>query len=860
MTCIFNRPSAPGMPRVLSRVMWVFALVVCNATRTRSEPDAPGGFWKGINPFKVWDGFNCDDITHNFGTDTQFAKVGGHLCVNVERWYGGQTRCISSSRDFAVGTEEWAYCVSRCMPAAAKKFGLVTFAQKSEQFHVGVNAWLMTKLKEHNAPFSAACEASRTKTAEQFDGYIVPQDTQNLLAACKESCPHKRSQLGPALPSSEGCTLQPGQVSITAIQSVMGFNNAAWREMTTSTTICQWCSSASGTCAVRSEMRYPSKSIATVTDVVDASASVWNGFVFHTSVQTMDLVKQTWDEFQLQPFETRLAKVARQTTSCDTLPETDEMGVSTSCLHNKGALTGRVCDYKDHCFSQQDVFGPGSTDTSFAIRSHSDIVSRVQWYKTLDLCNEDTVNSAAALPIAGYSFFKDSNRQMFFKLHMGDCDKCSQPEHGEVAHSANSPLIGSGIVVCEQCNPKLDEVKEMHNRIVCSAVIPYTTCVACPRHALRDPFTQTCLPCSTFQNPALGSHRTVATDDFCSNCPASEVWSGAQQTCVSIPSSPFEQGSGKLVRSEITVDHYKYSEYSHLAVPSDHYRNTMYEASPCMCTTVHKYAHLCAGYSTDDAYVRNMETNEVAQLSTLTTLTVADANNPELYSYMRLGLCKWCTACAIGEFNEDCVKGSPGQCQTCKTGLSCAADRYLSHEHHLGCEQTRARTNYECTKCKTLVRVGNDFMLAIGCGTTILTRWDPDALSLLGDLQTATCDYSVDAQQTAACRHAQEVLLRAPKGSHSRLIPYCPPSWYFSCEKRVSDGDLADDDAYDATCCKKCVECLGEQKTGPDWLACNGTTASDTQGAYCDERCENNMYESQNKCVYCETCRAGEIF
>ena len=46
----------------------------------------------------------------------------------------------------------------------------------------------------------------------------------------------------------------------------------------------------------------------------------------------------------------------------------------------------------------------------------------------------------------------------------------------------------------------------------------------------------------------------------------------------------------------------------------------------------------------------------------------------------------------------------------------CDSDEYLRHDHYLGCAQTRARSDYECAPCKTLVKVNDEFMLAVGCG------------------------------------------------------------------------------------------------------------------------------------------------
>jgi len=43
------------------------------------------------------------------------------------------------------------------------------------------------------------------------------------------------------------------------------------------------------------------------------------------------------------------------------------------------------------------------------------------------------------------------------------------------------------------------------------------------------------------------------------------------------------------------------------------------------------------------------------------------------------------------------------------------------------------------------------------------------------------------------------------------------------------------------------------------YAECTGMSSDDTQSSHCTDRCENNMYENNRTCLYCNMCKEGEL-
>ena len=155
------------------------------------------------------------------------------------------------------------------------------------------------------------------------------------MADCKTSCPHKQRQNEPAHPTSEGCILQPGQVSITAIQDKMKFTDSHWRGNNPNDNVCRWCTADTGACVMREDLFYPTPLVTTLPEVVIAKAAL-PGYVFYSAYQEMDKLKDSWDRWmsiQYSGHKSRVNTVAKVSSSCQAEAQSFQhlsYGVSTS--------------------------------------------------------------------------------------------------------------------------------------------------------------------------------------------------------------------------------------------------------------------------------------------------------------------------------------------------------------------------------------------------------------------------------------------------------------------------------------------------------------------------------------------------
>ena len=302
-------------------------------------------------------------------------------------------------------------------------------------------------------------------------------------------------------------------------------------------------------------------------------------------------------------------------------------------------------------------------------------------------------------------------------------------------------------------------------------------------------------------------------------------------------------------------DQYKSTEYVAADVTDAHFRNSNYQESQCICGAKYSYRQYCGNYATRDqnAWMRSLAGGAEIKLSEITEITGIDQ-----YEHMREGKCRPCVMCSEGEYNGGCKLGKEGVCNTCKLQTECTPTQYLHHNNLKGCVQTRALSDYVCTECHMWDIIDDKYVLLVGCGVRDLNRWHPQARKGADDkLEMITCLFEGGSGLIDdPCMHNGIALLqKKPFGNFSSTIPYCAPGWHVSPDL-ASRSKL---DAFDPKYCIQCVDCKAEQKKTPGWQKCPGGTVTDTQGTFCTERCENNMYEEDETCVYCKTCKEGEI-
>ena len=204
-----------------------------------SMPNKPAGEWvrgplTGTDrPY--WNGFSCDDLTGSMNDGD----------------YG---------RQFALGSEGWAYSVIYCTNEAAASLDIAlgvdpfrtTKNGKIEMIRVGVNMWLHAKLMTKNAQGEASCSAHHIKTAVQFADYMHYDTSTDRIPTCKPDCPKgQQFHLTDAQPNSKTCLLTQGHVSITPVQGDLGFTVKDWRGDFTSKNVCQRCVVPSDECVIK---------------------------------------------------------------------------------------------------------------------------------------------------------------------------------------------------------------------------------------------------------------------------------------------------------------------------------------------------------------------------------------------------------------------------------------------------------------------------------------------------------------------------------------------------------------------------------------------------------------------------------
>jgi len=534
------------------------------------------------------------------------------------------------------------------------------------------------------------------------------------------------------------------------------------------------------------------------------------------------------------------------------------LGISSACLENKGVVSARLCLFKNQCWSKGNVFGLGYAgdgaggDAHFMLRGRAAFT--LTWY-----ADTQCGFYRDAQVTAGPAHF--SPERQSFQIQIAEtCDTCGTGAQPGVAVFDS----GSGVVTCEACAAMDVLVRVRESYAGCSSELFLMKCVECPVNtepfqtplqATRNEFSvpQQCHACRELldndRKYPRGSHRPLGLDG-CRSCSTSSFFNNLE--C-----QPLRSMSALADRTLAGSDTYKASEYAERDVAVDHFHNAAFEQQACACNNRHKYAQFCGGYALRDAnaWMQHTSTEHLVLLKDF-----GPQDSVAQYAIHRQGVCQPCDPCASGSFNGVCVSGRWGVCASCRALGSCPASpaHFLKHEHPQGCEQLHALADYACARCKVWERVGRDYMLLVGCGDQNLRRWTPQALAAGGVLDVVVCSFGSDADTGALspqCRHRGVQLQRQrPFGNYSSLLPYCPPGWFFSC----SAGSVYD--AFSGACCTKCREYPAElkKKTGL-WAACTGTTNVDTQSSQCTARCKNNMYEQNGTCLYCNTCKEGEL-
>ena len=227
------------------------------------------------------------------------------------------------------------------------------------------------------------------------------------------------------------------------------------------------------------------------------------------------------------------------------------------------------------------------------------------------------------------------------------------------------------------------------------------------------------------------------------------------------------------------------------------------------------------------------------------------------YSIAREGQCTGCTLSSSGYYNGDCssATNSPGSQRLCKTFApeACNPDEYLYHESTLGCQQTQARTDYECKQCPLVwINAGvtkYKVFIVVGCGVgaTSFMRWHPHQNEQIGGVErpkSFECSYNLPASDedfTKCIHRGQPHALRNPDTQRfwssageepgTALLPYCRTYWLVDTKtySECSLPELLTASEYRPQCCKQCQSSIPGFMKGTEYEDCPGSSTEDLQ-------------------------------
>jgi len=213
--------------------------------------------------------------------------------------------------------------------------------------------------------------------------------------------------------------------------------------------------------------------------------------------------------------------------------------------------------------------------------------------------------------------------------------------------------------------------------------------------------------------------------------------------------------------------------------------------------------------------------------------------------------CIPCGGEGVGEgmFNSLCrANQAGGQCEDC-TATCELANNYLWHTKiDTGCRDDQAVTNTVCQKCDVMSTSENIFRIVLGCGFTILPRWD----MVTGVPDTATCIYPPPSNPSKQCQDinnkpfSRSNNYKGRTSSGPMYLPYCP-SGYFVKESCVITAHTP----WRGECCSACQHCAANQQKVDNWQPCSGATQTDTEIGMCTDSCSTGFYQKDGMCKLC---------
>lgn len=546
-------------------------------------------------------------------------------------------------------------------------------------------------------------------------------------------------------------------------------------------------------------------------------------------------------------------------------------GITAPCLANRKSWSAPVCAFIAGS-ETIDAFGSCITLHWLILKKVTPEYSTTFYFKFPDILkskmhmkvfSDSSCKNYKTKQTSEFQNDFDENPAVQISFNDNSGLQCGVCAAGHGTDGSNNFYEKAGVHGCRLCQ-KPAEYESYQLGSICSR--SYKECRLCGEHSWHD--GTNCVPCP-INKPKRSNGNPIDVD--CTTCNIQTEWfHTGSRTCQQIPTRELVIGDDNphgyeyfhSNQNDLTDVGYSFVMQGYYLDKSSGMRLQL----PCStyCSSIpFTFAHNCGTQGTT-VYAQNKVTKAIDPWSETQTIAGIDPNN---YKIEQAGKCEPCQECSIGNYNDGCgVNNEDGTCKLCLKKDSCLDSQYLSHPDDEGCNQTRARSNYECNDCQAWeVDPDDTVWLWVGCGRKpTITTW-----TFTGTIseQLGTCAYkSQDSSgDISQCEYRGKTITQRYEmqkfwGPYSMRIPYCPKDYFVELARLRAEKQ--DTEEYDPEYCTLCQSPRVDQRIDESqYRECDGSSSIDTQALGIVNSCEANRYEDEisGSCKMCETCSGGRL-
>ena len=530
-------------------------------------------------------------------------------------------------------------------------------------------------------------------------------------------------------------------------------------------------------------------------------------------------------------------------------------GITAPCLANRKSWSAPVCAFIEGS-NTIDPFGSCITSHWLLLKGVTTEYSKIFYFKFpailkskmhLKVFSDSSCKNFKTKHTSEFQNDFDKNPAVQISFNDDSGLQCGVCAAGHGTDGSKKFYEKAGVHGCRLCQ-KPAEYESYQLGGVCSR--SYKECRICDEHSKHD--GTKCVSCP-INKPKRSN--AIPIDVDCTTCNIQTEWfhTGNGQ-CETVPTRQLTSEFDNPTNIE-----YYHSNQNDLTnvgysqVLTGFYLDVSGELRvqlPCSthCSSLpFTFAHNC-GSQGGTVYALNKVTKEITLWSETRSMTGIDPNN---YKIEQAGACKLCEECSMGNYNDGCGDDNEdGVCELCLDRGSCLDDQYLFHSDDEGCNQTRARFNYECITCKVWeVDPDDTVWLWVGCGRKpTITTW---TFTGVVSKQRGTCAYKFDDSDTDTpqCRYRGKTITQRYEmekfwGRYTMRIPYCPKNFFVDLDRLQMEKETTD--TYDEGYCSLCQVPQADQRIDESqYRECDGSSSVDTQAGGIVNSCEANRYEDE---------------